>query len=346
MKLIERIALLSIFALLIQQGIFIYVEKVYLSTDLNIEADKVEEDEAITNNKLDVNITAKATNIKVSSDGRFIAYLVDDKLKVLDINDNKEKEFKSEAGSEIVFYKWLTNENNMIVIEKVRDKSKSYFEPISFNAKKGEARELADFDLNKVRIGLENTNDTVDDVVFSTATHSLYIKVKKSNEKYDLYYANVMNQLNRVKYNVVLGNVVVPTTSTNAVMEEGSNITILNKQSKVSIPNVKTAKLLGVDINDNVYLGEEVNGKIKKIYYTVLSDTKSKWNELTLKNPIEKENILIDYSGKVYVNNKSESIVSELTTNKTIKYKGDLLQSYSSGVISKVNSKLIKNNLE
>ena len=44
----------------------------------------------------------------------------DNKLKVLDSNDNSEKEFQSENNGEVVFYKWLTNENSMIVIQKVQ----------------------------------------------------------------------------------------------------------------------------------------------------------------------------------------------------------------------------------
>jgi len=244
-----------------------------------------------------------------------------------------------------VFYKWLNNEGNMIVIQKIKDKGVYYFEPISFDAKKGEARNLADFDLNKVRIKLESSKDQVDDVVFSTSTHSLYIKVKKSTGKYDLYYANVMNQLKKVKSDKIIGSVVVPTTSTNAVMEEGSTITVLNTKGNILIPNVKVSKILGADVNDNVYFGEVADNKIKKIYYTVLSDKNRKWNELKLTNQVYKEDIIIDYSGKVYVNNKYEGSVLELTSNKSIKYKGDFVQSYSKGIISRVDNKLMKNKL-
>ena len=44
--------------------------------------------------------------------------------------------------------------------------------------------------------------------------------------------------------------------------------------------------------------------------------------------------------------NKSESNVLELTSNKSIKYKGDFIQSYSKGIISRVDNKLMKNKLE
>ena len=160
-----------------------------------------------------------------------------------------------------------------------------------------------------------------------------------------MYYANVMNQLAEVRSNKDIGNIVVPTTSTNAVMEMGESATILNSSGNIEIPNVKITKILGTDINDNVYFGEEVNDKITKIYYAVLSDEKLQWHTLTLPKPVDKEDIIVDYSGKVYVNDKLASSVLELTSKKTIKYQGQLVQAYSKGIISRDNNKLIKNEI-
>ena len=346
MSKIKRRLMWFTIALILQQFIFLFVENVYLATDLNIKPEKIQEKENLADKKTEIDIKKGLNEVKLSSDGRYISYLEGNKLKILDSSDNKEKECGTDSNAEVVFYKWLSNENNMIVIQKVKENGVSYFEPVSFDAKKGEARELADFDLKRVRIKLQNSKDQIDDVVFSTPTNTLYIKVKQSDGKYDLYYANIMNQLKKVKADIVIGSVVVPTTSTNAVIEEGSTLTILNTKGTLSIPNVKTSKILGVDINDNVYFGEVGDNKIKNIYYTVLSDKNRKWNELKLGKTVDKEDILIDYSGKVYINNKSENSVLELTSNKSIKYKGNLIQSYSKGIISRVDSKLIKNKLE
>jgi hypothetical protein len=333
-------------AFMLQQGIFFLVDKVYLASDFNIKAEKVEEQESQADKITEINIKSGVNNVKVSSDGRFVSYIESGKLKILDSSDNKEKECATDLGSEVVFYKWLNSEDNMIVIQKIKDKGIYYLEPVSFDAKKGEVRDLADFDLHKVQIKLENSKDEVNNVVFSTLTHSLYIEVKKSTGKCDLYYANVMNQIKKVKSDKVINDVVVPTTSTNAILEEGTSITILNTKGNLSIPNVKVAKILGADVNDNVYFGEIVGNRIGKIYYTVLSDKTRKWNELKITEPVDKEDIVIDYSGKVYINDKSKKSVLELITNKTIKYKGEFVQTYSKGIISKVDNKLIKNKLD
>lgn len=346
MKNIKRRVMWFTIALILQQSIFLFVDKVYLASDLDIKAESVEEEENISDNRLEIDVSSRMNGIKLSSDGRYVSYVEGSKLKILDGDDDKEKECQLDNGAQVVFYKWLNDEENMIVIQKVKENGVYYFEPISFDAKKGEARELADFDLNKVRIKLESSKDEIENVVFSTLTHSLYIKVKKVSGKCDLYYANVMNQLKKVKSDKIIGNVVVPTTSTNAVIEEGSNNTILNTKGILSIPNVKVSEILGADVNDNVYFGEVSGNKIKKIYYTVISDSHRKWNELKFTNPVNKEDIIIDYSGKVYINNKSESRVLELTSGKSIKYKGNLVQSYTNGIISREDNKLIKSKLD
>lgn len=346
MKNLIRIVVWTLVAVVIQQSIFLYVENIYLGSDVKIEAEKVEEKEVPKEKKLnEIEIKDGVNQISVSSDGRFIAYYEGNKLKVLDSNDNSEKEFESENNGEVVFYKWLTNENSMIVIQKVKENGNYYFEPVSFNAKKGETRQLADFNLNEIRIDIENKNDKIENVVFSTATHSLYIKVQKENGKSDLYYANVMNQLAEVRSNKIIGNIVVPTTSTNAVMEMGDSATILNSPGDIEIPNVQITRVLGTDINDNVYFGEEVEGKITKIYYTILNNEKLQWHTLTLQKPVDKKDIIVDYSGKVYVNDEASNSVLELTTKKIIKYEGQLMQSYAKGFISRDNNKLIKNEI-
>ena len=346
MKNLIRILVWTLVALIIQQSIFLYVEKIYLASDVKIEAKKVEEKEVPKEKKLnEIEIKDGLDQVSLSSDGRFVAYFEGNKLKVLDSNDNSEKEFQSEKDGEIVFYKWLINENSLIVIQKIREKGELYFEPVSFNAKKGETRQLTDINLNEVKINIKNKNDKVADVVFSNATHSLYIKVKKQSGKNDLYYANVMNQLAEVRSNKDIGNIVVPTTNANAVMEMGDSVTILNSPGNIEIPNVQIAKILGTDINDNVYFGEQVNDKITKIYYTIVSSEKLQWYTLTLQKPVDKEDIIVDYSGKVYVNDKAANSVLELTTKKTIKYEGQFMQSYTKGFISRENNKLIKNEI-
>lgn len=345
MKILNKVLIFTFLAFIIQQGIFFYVENIYLSSNMDIKIEKSDDNETNKNVEKEIELKEEANDLKVSSNGRYIAGISNGKLKILDSDENKYKDVQNNINGNIVFYKWVTNSDRIIAIQKIREKNKNYFEPVAFNAKNGEQIELADFDLNKLRVVMEDDEDKVEDIPFSIGTHSLYIKIKRSNGKCDLYYANTMNQLEKKRENKEIGNIVIPTTAANAIMEMGSQVTILDSPGNLLVPNTTKPKLLGTDINDNVYIASEINDKITKIYYAVSSDNYKNWNEITLNNPTNKENILVDYNGTIYVNDKENKSVTELKSKKTIKYKGELLQTYSKGVISKDGNKLIKNNI-
>lgn len=346
MKNLLRVFIWTFAAILIQQSIFLYVENIYLASDVKIEAKKIEEKETPKKkNSNEILLKDGIEQVSLSSDGRFAAYIFDNKLKILDSIDESEKEFVQEDGGQVVYYKWLTNENSLIVIQKIQKNGQLYFEPVSFTAIKGEVRKLTDVNMKEVKINIKNKSDVIDNVVFSNATHSLYIKVKKQTGKSDLYYANVMNQLEQVKSNKDIGNIIVPTTNANAVMEMGNSATILNSSGNIEIPNVQITRVLGADINDNVYFGEEVNGKITKIHYTVLNNKKPQWRGFPLEKPVGQSDISIDYSGKIYINDNIERNVLELTSKKNMSYEGEFVQIYSKGIISRNGNTLIKNEI-
>jgi len=348
MKTFIRMIVLTLVTLIIQQSAFFYIEKIYLNTDADITVEKVDEsNEEKSEKNEEIQLKSNVEDVSLSDDGRYVAYLENSKLKVLDSNSGSETQVSTKDNETIVCYKWLTNENNMIIIKKVKDGKKSYFEPITYYAKKDETRSLTDFDVSQIKIGINNDKEKVENVIFSTATSSLYIKVKKPNGKSDLYSLNIMNQLELVRKNKDIGDIIVPATTTKCVMEMGNNVTILDKSDNIQIPNVNIVKILGTDINDNVYFGEEINGNITKIYYSVLNDsTKNKWKSLTLSKPVKKENIAIDYTGRIFVNDNESKVVNELTSGQSIKYEGEYVQIYSKGIISRTGSKLLKNEIK
>ena len=343
MRNLLRIVVWTLVAVIVQQSIFLYLENVYLATNYEIKAEKVEEkQEEPEEEKEEIQIKNGAENLTVSNDGRFVAYIEEGNLKVLDSEANKESIFNPDKKGEVVFYKWLTEGSSMIVIQKIKEKGNTYYEPVSYNAKKSSVTNIVDFNYNEVKISVKSNNEIVENVEFSTATNVFYIKIKKGNGKSDLYSLNVMNQITLVRENKYIGDIVVPTTNANCVMEMGDSVTILNSPDNIEIPNVTKAKILGTDINDYVYFGEEVDGKITKIYYTILNNNKLKWNILSLSKSVPKEDICIDYSGKIYVNDSVGKMVAELTTKKSINYEGEFVQIYTDGIIYKSGNKLIK----
>ena len=343
MRNFKRLIAWTIIAVLIECGGFIFLEKVYFSTDLDVKFEKAQNTVKDKVKEPEITFDEGIENLMFSSDGKYGAYLENGQLKTISTKDKSEKILNSNDGT-IEFYKWLDNDSSLIVIKKVFENGAHYYKPVAFDAKKGEEKELSDFDFKSVKIKAAGSQG-ISDVAFSTATHSIYIKVKKGPTTSDLYYANVMNELKLVKQNRKIGTVVVPITNTNAVYEQLGAIHILNNKYATQVPGVNNPVILGTDDNANVYFGNEVNGKIKKIVYKDFSSNETEWKNYTLDNFVDKKDIYIDYSGKIYINNESTSSALELTTGKTIKYKGKLLQSYSAGLISLDDNKLVKNKL-
>ncbi|MDO5515929.1 MAG: hypothetical protein Q4F66_00135 [Clostridium sp.] len=347
MKTFIRIIVCTLVAIGIQQGVFFYIENIYLDTDADITVEKVDETNEEENVKQEeIQLKADTGDVSLSDNGRYAAYMVDNKLRVLDSYDGTEKQVSTEDNETIVYHQWLTNENNMIIIKKVREGRKSYFEPITYYAKKDETRSLTDFDISEIKIDINDDEEKVENVIFSTATSSLYIKIKKPSGRSDLYYLNIMNQLELVRKNKEIGDIIVPPTTTKCVMEMGNYATILNRSDNIQIPNVNVTKILGTDMNDNVYFGEEIDGKITKIHYSVLNDANSKWMSYTLSKPVNKEDISIDYSGRIFVNDEDNKVVNEITSGQSVKYEGKYVQIYSKGIISRSGDKLLKTEMK
>lgn len=348
MKSIAKILIWTFIALLIQHGIFLYIENIYLDTEVDITAKKVEEEpvkEVKEENQNEIILPENVENILVSSDGNYVAYTKNNELKVFDNTKKQENKFKCETKGIIESYSWLNDEDLMLVIQRVEEDDGVYFEPVSYDIKKNEARELVDFNYNKMRIPVNDEDDRIENIAFSTSTHSLYIKIRKANGLCDLYYSNVMNQINRVRHNKEIGNIVVPSTNTNAVMEMGDNSTILNEPGYINIPDVDMSCLLGIDKDDNIYFGKVENGLIASIYYTNFNGEENEWNTFEFNGSVERDKIFVSYDGKIYINNESDKSISEITKGRLVSYEGDFIQTYNDGFISKKGNKIIKNNI-
>lgn len=343
MKVVKGIIIVTILAVIIENLGFLYIEKVYLSANNSYDIKKIEN--KIGNEKLEINIDKKSENIKSSYDGKYISYMLDNKLVICSTLDESKNIYKEEAG-ELVYYKWLDDRNIMILMEKVVEDGEVFFLPISYDAKNGQVNPVTNHDMKLVKIKSDNVFCNIDLISFSTATHSLYIKISDENNISNLYYINVMNEVEKVKNNENIGNVVVPTTNSNAIMEVGKDIVHLNNKENIKVPNADNPKILGTDKNNKVYFCNDTNRKTSVIYYTDLREDNYKWSKLNLKEEVLIDDIYVDYSGRVYLKSEDKNLIKELKSNKEIKYEGNFIQSYCEGVITENNGKIIKKKIE
>lgn len=331
-----------------------YVEYVYLTGDYEIKMEKnpsagmlangiksSKKDDAEVKSFKELSLNQNVTDVMLSHNGRWVSYIENGKLKIFDINENKMDEFSSGKNGEIVYYKWLNEGSSMMIIQKIEEKDgESYFDPVSYDAKKQEYIDVVDFDYNEIKIPITDPNESVSDIQFSTATNVFYIKIDKSNGKSNLYSLNVMNQMKCVKENKNIGNIVVPTTSANCIMEINGGIFALNSREEIKVPNLQNPRILGADKDDYVYFGDEINGKIENLCYCMLNSEDKAWKYFKLKEPAELNEIKIDYSGKLLIIDDDKKTVYDVKKEKEIKYEGNFLQSYGEGIITKNGSEI------
>ena len=189
----------------------------------------------------------------------------------------------------------------------------------------------------------------VEDIQASTLTNVIYVKVARSGGKSSIYWINIMNEMKKINTKAYLvGETAILYHEDKLLYEDATyhKIYATNMEDSIDIDGVKDPRLLGVDSDDNAYIGSMENGKITKIYYGLLENPTSKWNVIHLSGPVDKNNIYISEQGKVMINDNLKGTIKEVSTGKETSYKGKFLQVYSTGVASIKDGKLIKTNFK
>ncbi|MBU5590273.1 hypothetical protein KQI89_00685 [Clostridium sp. MSJ-4] len=342
MKKLKIILLWTLFALVIESGIFFILENKYFNTDLKVSKVKLVENKKTEEHEL--TLPESSGEVKVSDSARFISYLEDKSIKIFDSKTGNTNTVKAEDNFDIQYYKWLPGENSFIMAEKSKGSSKAYFDLYSYDAKSNTKRELLNFDMKKLRINSYSPKEVISDIAFSTSTHVMYIKVQKNSNVSDIYMVNIMNELKKVKSDAHnIGRIDIFSEGTDLIYEEKDIVKSLNNNKSVSAFN--GVVLLGIDKDKKVYLGKKENNKISKIYYGESSMTKDKWKIFDLPIPTEAKDIFIKKDGLVFVNNSKENNLLELSKNSKIQYNGKLLDISHKELIIIENNKVMKKSL-
>lgn len=343
MKSLIRIIVLTLIAIVIQQSIFLYIENIYLNSSKEIVVQKIEEEEDTSGQNIKtITLGNNIENAEVSDSGKYAWYMKDDKITILDVKNDTEKQI--ECNDKIVYCKWKTNEDSLIIFKEVNNGKNRYYEMMPYNAKKNEAKDdLADFDRNESRINLTSSDTKLDKVAYSPLSGTMYIKILKDDDKSDLYYLNVENNINRVRKNIDLDDIVLPSNANKCVMIMNGKVTVLDSDNNIEIPNSTDVKILGADLNSNVYFGEVVNKKISKIYFKNINDNNSSWTTISMSKDVKEDDIVINTDGTIFVNDDTAKTVTDLINNKSLVYEGEFMQGIKDGFVTKEGNVLTLN---
>jgi predicted small secreted protein len=332
----------------LQTSVLFYLDKFYFVTETKFETTKIEEPvkPVVVKKEVEIKIPDKADKVTMSYDGKYLAYIQEDTLYVVNTINEAIKKVEFDKDIKVSYYKWLPDINSMFIAEKNITVKTDSLKFSNYDAEKDRKKAIeADNRGNTTLINLPDKQSEVVDIQLSPLTNMVYIKIQHNGNKTSIYSMDIMAQVEKLRLNTnIPGKILTFLHEARMAYEDSINhkiwVTGINKS--ITIKNLNNPVLLATDDENKLYIGQLDNGKITRIYYGLVKDTQDKWKSLELKNAVDKKDIHISVEGKVYINNNLKGAIADVASEKEYNYQGKFLQIYDKGIASISEGKLIK----
>lgn len=334
MKVVKKIILWAMISLVLQFAGLFYVDKYFLASGgTKIKAKKITKTDVVDKDA-DINISEDVKEIDVSFNGKYISYFKDNKLNILNTKNGEDKSLEFEGKKDKLEYIWLSDRNRILYTEN--EDGQVFLN--SYDVDKGQKDKLCEFNF-------QNSNAKIEDIKAAPLMNLIYVKANKGGNSNSIYSVNIMKE--KKKADVMtdsVGDIGIIPHEDILIYEDkiSKKVFSTSKESSIQIPQIKSPKLLGIDDNDNIYIGELQEEKITKVYYGNIKDDTSKWKSLNIPEGANLKDIYVSPLGNVYVNNDLRGVIKEINTGKETKYLGIMMKMYIDGVASISDGKLVK----
>lgn len=334
----------TIVFLIVQSAVLLFLEKVYFADNASYSSKQITDNSPKETLKSKIYIDKGYKNISYSNDGKYVSYLYNSTLEILNLGNGEKTKVYPEKGADISNYKWVYDRSRIILAEKtVVNSSSGYFKFYYYDLDNTDKVEIFNNVNNKtIKITVSGTAEKISDIEMSTLTNVIYVKTSDSKGLNKIFRINIMAQqdkLNTITNNI--GRIVSLKKDDTLIYEDFDNGKVYKYGSNtpIVIKGESKFKLLGVDDEDNVYLALMENNKTNLIYFGNLTD--KTWKKYSVNNSVGEKDIFVNNNGKVFINDSTSSILSELGTNKETNYSGSLIGIYNAGLISEKNNEII-----
>ncbi len=339
----KRLTTWIIISLIIQCSLYLYLDKVYFATDGNIQISNIDTGDYAKAITPKINFKSDDTNISLSYDCSYTAYMENGVLKVFDTNTGKERTLGFSSGVQILSYKWLTDSNIMMIAERLTVNGRKAIQIFSYDADSQEKKDTNNYVGGKKVNTLPSysSNDKVD-FESSPDTGVLYTKVSYSKTEASVFRLDRNETLTRQSTTTRnIGKMCVASDDDQLVYEDLTydRLRTNYKTRTLTLNGSTNLKLLGNDGNDNFYVS--IGNTASQIYYGKLSVPTSSWNKITLSSPVISSNIVVTPSGNVYNIDSADGKVVNLKNNKVYNFNGEYIGINDSYISYKANDKLL-----
>lgn len=336
MKIFKRFTIWIAISLILQFTALFYVNNYFLSSQIKLKTKKVVKSEP-KKVQVNVDIPEDAKNITVSFDGRYVAYCEENNLEVVNIETGDKKNLEFDDGIQVSFYKWIQDRDRILIAEKEDSEDSSKFELSYYEVDKNIKENIKELDWSDKGAKIDNIQE-------SHLTNVIYVKMENEGARTTIYRLNIMKEMEKVPTNsYMIGEIGILYLQDKLIYEDKvhNDIYITDNDEPLAIQGIENKPVwVGVDENDRIYIGDEKDGKISNIYYGNVDSGSSNYQIINLNQYVDKKNVFVMPSGKIYINNNLQGIVEEVGTGKQYTYKGNFIGIYDGGIASVSNGKL------
>lgn len=321
MKLYKKIIAWAILSIILQIGGLFVLDNFVFKHSSKFKSNKIDIEKQNTKD-INVIIPNGAENVNISYNGKYLTYYENDTLYIEESKTGTKTEVKTEDNGEILYYKWLSDRDRLIIAEKVVKDGETVIQLITYSPKDSSVSYVT------------NICDYEDDmkvmkITESTFTSVYYVDIYRGGLKSMVYRIDINNDKSKVSLQAsVLGNMqVIPHVDRLVYEDEINNkfyVTSPNKQ--LTFNSNKNLTLLGIDRNDVIYIGELNGEKISSIIYGKVDEDTSSWKTVNLEAVVNRKDIYFNNESEILINDNLKGAVKNLTTGLEVEYEGKLVQ--------------------
>lgn len=321
MKLYKKIIAWAILSIILQIGGLFVLDNFVFKHSSKFKSNKIDIEKQNTKD-INVIIPNGAENVNISYNGKYLTYYENDTLYIEESKTGTKTEVKTEDNGEILYYKWLSDRDRLIIAEKVVKDGETVIQLITYSPK--------DSSVSYVTSICDYEDDMkVMKITESTFTSVYYVDIYRGGLKSMVYRIDINNDKSRVSLQAsVLGNMqVIPHVDRLVYEDEINNkfyVTSPNKQ--LTFNSNKNLTLLGIDRNDVIYIGELNGEKISNIIYGKVDEDTSSWKTVNLEAVVNRKDIYFNNESEILINDNLKGAVKNLTTGLEVEYEGKLVQ--------------------
>lgn len=357
MKKVRNLIIWIIISIFIQTGILYYMNN-YMFKNISKVSYKIIKTNDNKKKVISVSIPEDADNIQVSYTGKYASYTSNSSLHVIKMSTGEDKTVPLNCNFDNAYSKWRNSEDRLLIIEKGSSGIKVY----KYDPSSGDKQQALDYN-NKARTyELTRSSSNVTGLQTNDLNTIMYLKETSGGELSYIDRLDISGGLQKFQMGLKrIGDYYVFKAEDKVIFEDlaANKISIATSGScnDINVPGVSNPKLIDVDNDGNLYVGNVVNDKVVEIYTAnlnrKLSDSEDStftlnWNKTTLKEPAAPKNIYVSDLGEIYTVNRLKGKVSDIKTGKAFSFNNMYITMYgdseSGGIISRdlENNKLIE----